>query len=257
MDELAPEVDALDGIDEKYHGLYAAKEDGSGFTLGVKVKGTVPEATVVNLRTNRDEILNEKKKVQQELETFRTRFDGVDPEEYARLKTSGNLDERVKTEVEERVGSLKTEWDQEREELVGTINGLKHEISLSGLESSVRDVVLKEGSPAKPEALRHIIREAKDTWGVTDDGKQVPLKDGKPMYSKQDPTQFMGAEEWVATLVENEPLFQRQPKGGGAGGKDDVPVNGSGFKPRSKMNNQEKLAAIKKLGRAGYLKLPE
>lgn len=90
---LKAKIDNLEGVDPAFHSLYAPAEDGSGFVLGVEGAEDVYAA---GLKSNRDAILAEKQQLEEKIK----KYNGVDPDEYIRLKQAQEAQEREKHQQE-------------------------------------------------------------------------------------------------------------------------------------------------------------
>jgi hypothetical protein len=125
--------------------------------------------------------------------------------------------------VEAKTGEMKRSYEGQLSGLttkVGDLTkeneGLKLNLNRSIVDREVMMAINDPKTGALPEATRHILREAYDTF-VVEDGKLV-AKDGDNVLYGSDGATPMKPEEWLLKLQESNPFFFKQASGGGAGG---------------------------------------
>ena len=111
-------VSSLDGLSEEIQKFYTKGSDGK---YHLDLEGVEGHPSVLGLQKNKEEILEEKKKLQDKLDALKD----VDPEEYRRLKKemeeaerkkieSGGDVEALKKAHEEELGKVQTEAEKEK-----------------------------------------------------------------------------------------------------------------------------------------------
>ena len=119
----------------------------------------------------------------------------------------------------------------------------------------------REGEPSYMESLfgKYITYDKSLNYHVALDEKGNKIPAQNPTATRP----YADAKEFFQSVAEQDAYKAfRKPKetnnssgyNGTPGGGGDTDV--SGFKPRSQMNDEEKLAAIKKLGHEGFMKIP-
>ena len=246
MAALPHEAATLEGIDEKYHALYA-ETDGK-FVLDDNVReDTSGLKSAIEKERERANAASEKLKA----------FEGFDPEEYKSykeqqqaLKEKKLIDAGKFEELyEERAKPLKDELAKRDQQ----INELSGQVTKFMLTDKLQAAAIEAG--AEEKALTDIIARARSIW---------QLRDGKPVAMTSDGVALGGKDgnpiemtEWMTGLREDAPhLFKTSSGGGGrhgAGSNGTVPVN----KKRSEMRLEEKTAYIREHGQEAYNKLPQ
>jgi hypothetical protein len=100
-------VDKIEDVPEAYRGQYKQDETTQKFILQEVEIPDVPD--VAGLTKNRDDILTEKKKIEE-------KFNGIDPEEYKRLKAEAAQRDTDKLKSEGKFDELLDKWRKEKEE---------------------------------------------------------------------------------------------------------------------------------------------
>lgn len=95
-------LDSLDGLDESLHELYEQDDEGK---YRLNVDGIEQHPAVTGLVTNRDRVLEEKRKLQAQIE----KYGDVDPEEYGKLKKAQEDAERTRLEKAGEFEKLKAQ----------------------------------------------------------------------------------------------------------------------------------------------------
>ena len=236
MAKLPAEVATKEDIPEGAESFYSEVE-GGGFALETDSTDRLKE-----FRTNNIGLL----KKAEDLESRLAGFEGIDPEEYKKLKSAAakKKEDGLKPDdfdayFEEKAKPLRDELEAEKAK-----NG-----SLSG-ELTRRDeegAIQKEAaSLIKPEAMTDLMGRSPFKW----DGEKMVRKDaeGKTVYGKDGPQTIT---EWLAELADTAPHLFKESKGGtgkhGAGG--------AGSTKHADMTPAEKAAYISKNGQEAYLKL--
>jgi flagellar hook-basal body complex protein FliE len=216
--KLPKVVDSLEGVDEKYRVFYV--EDGEKFRLDdLTIEGFVAETEVTGLRQNRDDILTEFK-------TFKKKYDGVDPEEFRKLREAVADDLKKKNQKSgDHDAIVKQLTDDYEKKLTNATE------KSTALEKDIQRVMVDNvatAAIAKAKGNVKVLRtHVKDTCRCVqdDDGSwsvEVLGKDGRPRVSPGKASELMSIEELVAEMKESEdfaPNFEGDgATGGGAAG---------------------------------------
>ena len=200
-------LDTLDGVHESLHEHYTAK-DGK---FHLAADGMVPKSRL-------DEFRDTNIATRRELDDLRTRFDGVDPEEFRKLSDAaakvrdkrlieaGKVDELIA----ERVAAMRGEHDKvlgaltkERDTTKGQLEGLL-------IDGALRDAAAKAG--VRPTAIDDVLLRGRQTFRLAD-GRAQAFDGDKPAYGKDG--EAMSVQEWVGGLSERAPHLFEQSSGGG------------------------------------------
>jgi hypothetical protein len=107
---LKPVVDSLDGVPEALRGEYTEKE--GKFYLQVEDAEKVFASDVIK---NRDAILTEKKKLQQQLQDIEAKYKDVNLEEIQKMKQEAEEREQQKLKSEGKIDEILNKWKAEQE----------------------------------------------------------------------------------------------------------------------------------------------
>jgi hypothetical protein len=235
-------VDSLDQVDPKFHDLY---EKGSDGKFHLKVEGVDLEAPnkVKEFRTNNIAL-------KQENEQLKAKLEGIDVDEYQRLKAeaqkaedqkkidAGEIEallnertERMRADLQAKIDSLQKAYDKmkaDKESLDGRLSEVL-------IDSEITKAVSKVGV-LKKDAMDLVLSLAKKTW-VLEDGHPIAKKDGKPIYGK-DPSKQIDFDEWAQTVAMERPyLFESaeglESRGGGERQGGSFGMNSTDFQKKS------------------------
>jgi len=197
--------------------------------IGDTVNAAVEQATS-GLEENRNAVLDEKKKIQGELNDLKKQLDGLDlnqvkvimqrmaNDEETKLIAEGKIDEVVQRRVdayqrdaEAKIKSLETKL----EETEGRLNGATGQISDYLLKDGVRSAASKVG--LQDAAVEDAIFRAKNIFKV-EDGKLVARDEkGNPLFGK-DGKSPRTMDEWLDGMKETAPHWFAKSQGAGNGG---------------------------------------
>jgi len=233
----------LDGLPKEIAEKY---EEKSG-EFHLQVEGAVPKSKVDEFRTNNIEL-------NKALEDLKKKFDGVDPEEYKKIKDdmvkmqdkklldAGKVDElltqkteRMKQDYDARIDAL----SKENENLKGQISNSKKQLSSILIDTEITKAVTKVGQ-MKQGAMQDILNRGRSVWQL-EEGVPIPKKDDKLLYSK-DGQHLMTFDEWAEMLTKEAPYLFEASAGGGAPGSDGKKFAGN--VDLSKLGAAEKLKYI-------------
>jgi hypothetical protein len=212
-------VSDIDSVPEEHRALYSEVESG-GFQL--QVEGATSKEKLNEFRQNNVKLMKD-------LEGFK-KFDGVDLDEYEALKEesqnikdkklldSGKVDELV----ENRVSSMKGEYDKQIDDLTGKNNSLHGRLEGLIIDGAAKDAAVAAGVAAS--AIEDVMYRVRNTFTLSED-KAIPSdRDGNVMYGVDGVTPLSIAD-WVKDLSKTAPhLFAKssgsntpdETSGGGA-----------------------------------------
>lgn len=188
------------------------------------------------------------------------KFDGVDLDklrtaaaEAERLKNAAALGDPAK--LEERINAARAEAEEaanrrfssKLEELENTTKAQAKDLHTLRVTSVGLSKAFEVGF--LPEAKKHIERELNERCEWKDGQIVVKGEDGKPMYSKANPRELMGVEEWLQSYgAENPYLMKPQTAQGTDDGKNRKvasvsPVRWPDFSSMTPSQQQEWFAA--------------
>ncbi|WP_432366554.1 hypothetical protein ACRG00_10790 [Cronobacter sakazakii] len=252
---------------------YAAAGDdggaGGGAGDGVNTPEITPEiesiinervnSAVTGLKNKNSELLGTIKQQKEALASF----EGIDPEavrgilkrfsddEEAKLIAAGKIDEvlnkrteRLRADVEKQIKAA-----NERAEKAEAFSSKFRDRVLA---DAIRTAAAKAGALA--EASDDLIRRAKGTFQLNDEGEAVAIDaNGDILFGKDGKTPLT-PEEWAESLKETAPHLFPRAEGTGAGGHKQSAI---GSLKRSEMSASDKAAYIRKHGQQAYLRLPK
>lgn len=194
------------------------------------VDAAVAEATK-GLATNKEQILAEKKELQQKLEGLTKQWDGLDPEVVKNLVNRMNNDEETKLiaegkideVVERRVAALRKDLEtqlaaaQEKlDEMSGTNEGLSSKVKNLVIDGMVRQA----GSELNllPSAVEDAIYRAKGQFELDEHDHPIARDDKGALLIGKDGKSPLSPKEWLENMKEKAPHWFPTPSGAGAGG---------------------------------------
>ena len=207
----------------------AAQVDPNAPEIKALIDKAVQEATS-GLASNRDEILSEKKTLQQQLSEMSKTWEGLDPEavrtimsrlendEEAKLLAEGKTDavierrtERLKADHQKQLEKLQQAIAERDQKLEGTTGQVKRLM----VEGNLRQAAAELG--LVPSAIEDALVRALNVFRVDDEGKLIAEENGSTAYGKDGKNPLTPAE-WLETMKDKAPHWFPAPSGGGAGG---------------------------------------
>lgn len=192
----------------------------------------VKEATS-GLAANKDEILAEKKALQEQFAQMQEQWKGLDPKAVRSIMERLENDEEAKllaegkTDVvfERRAERLKADHAKQLAALEAKINELSQSNSSAAdrvkrltVEGGIRQAASELG--IVPTAFEDALARAMSVFNVSDDGKLLAADtDGGTIYGKDGKP--ISPREWLEAMKEKAPHWFPAPSGGGAGGGRD------------------------------------
>lgn len=250
-----PKFDFIEDADlrEKAENAHKLEVDELTINLTNSAKSQVEEA-VTGLKTKNQQILDEKKALQENLK----KFEGYDPkivkeatEFYTKNKDAeflkdGTVDELIEKKVSQLTSDFETQIAELNENLGKTkTTAQTYQQLFEGktIDDGIRAEAIKAGM--LPTAVEDAVLRGRSIFSL-DENKQIEARDSDGKLAVTEDKKVLTTKNWVEGLKETSPHYWPQSKGagafGGAGGSD------SDF--------QAKLAALADSGDVkGYRKL--
>jgi len=177
--------------------------------------------------------------LKQELETFKARFEGIDPEEVRKVVAekqrleeerqlkAGELDKVVET----RIKGIKADFDKQLATLTTDREALNGRLTAIQIDQGVLTAATKRG--LRPSAIPDITARARTVFKLVNGSPRAFESDGQSVRYGRDGVTPMTLEEWVDALVSDAPHLFESNAGGGAAGN---PAGGGTGSNRSVKN---------------------
>lgn len=200
-------------IPAEHTALYAER-DGAFY---LDVEGVVPKERLDEFRTNNTALIKER-------DELKTRFDGIDPEDFKRLKSiEKELEDKkltgkdAETILAQRTAAMKADHDKALATLTKERDGLTAELAKARISEAVVAEGIKKG--LRQSAVTDLVGRAAQAWKLDKDGKPVAYDGaGAERYGKTGERLAMG--EWLDELIQSAPhLFEASQGTGASGGK--------------------------------------
>jgi len=162
--------------------------------------------------------------LKKEIEDFKKRFEGIDPDQVRKL-----AEEKLKLEEEQqlklgegekvyenRLKTARTEWEKTTTALSAQLEAANAQLTRIQIDQGVTTVATKKG--LRPTAIPDITARARNVFRLE---KGVPTafeSDGKSVRVGKDGITPMNLEEWVDLQVADAPHLFESNAGGGAAG---------------------------------------
>ena len=184
----------------------------------------VLDAEGVTEKAKADELRNHNIELRKQIESNTARFDGIDPEEVKQLKAEKQrLEEErqlkageVDKVVENRVRSLKSDWDKRYEAKATECDVLTSRLTTVQIDQGVLTAATKRG--LRPTAIPDITSRARTVFKLVNGVPRAFESDGATVRYGRDGVTAMTLEEWVDTQVADAPHLFESNAGGGAAG---------------------------------------
>jgi hypothetical protein len=204
-------------------GLYVERE--GAFYLDAE--GVVEKAKLDEFRSGNVEL-------RKELDEFKTRFEGIDPEEFKRLAEEKlRLEEaqqlkagEVEKVMENRIKGLKAEYDKQVGSLTSERDTLTSRLTAIQIDQGVITAATKRG--LRPTAIPDITSRARLVFKLVNGAPRAFENDGTTVRYGRDGVTPMTLEEWVDAQVADAPHLFESNAGGGAAGNGGGAAAGSG-----------------------------
>lgn len=181
-----------------------------------------------------DEMRNHNIELRKQLEQLNARFEGIDPEEVRKLAAEKQrLEEErqlkageVDKVVENRVKSLKADWDKQVATLTNERDTLTSRLTAIQIDQGVITAATKRG--LRPTAIPDITSRARLVFKLVNGAPRAFENDGTTVRYGRDGVTPMTLEEWVDAQVADAPHLFESNAGGGAAGNGAGGAAGSG-----------------------------
>jgi len=203
-----------DEIPAEHTNLYVERE--GAFVLDAE--GVADKAKLDEFRTGNVAL-------KKELEEFKARFDGIDPdavrqlaEEKRKLElvAQGHKPEELDRLVGERIKGLKADWDKQLSTVTGERDSLTSRLTAIQIDQGVITVATKRG--LRPTAIPDITARARIVFKLVNGAPRAFEADGATVRYGKDGVTPMTLEEWVDAQVADAPHLFESNAGGGAAG---------------------------------------
>ncbi|HEY7823772.1 MAG TPA: hypothetical protein VIG24_13100 [Acidimicrobiia bacterium] len=193
------------------------------------IQQAVKDATS-GLAANKDEILGEKKKLQEQLDQMAKTWEGLDPEavrnimqrlegdEETKLLAEGKTDEVIARRTER----LQADHKKQLEKLQAALE--ERDSGLSEAQKRVKQLTVSHSLQRAaselgliPSAIDDALARAMNVFQVDDKGSLTVQENGATVYGK-DGKNPMTPGEWLEAMKEKAPHWFPAPSGGGAAG---------------------------------------
>lgn len=237
---LPHEASTLEGIDNKYHGLYQEVDGKFILDSGVR-EDTSGLKSAIEKERERANSASEKLKA----------YEGIDVSEFREFKEQSQALKEKKLIDAGKFEELYEERSKPLKDQLAARDARIDELSKQVTKYMLTDKLMEAAidADAEEKALPDIIARAERVWALkegkpmalTPEGVAVGGKDGSPV----------AMNEWMADLRNSAPHLFKPSSGGG--GRPGAGANGTAqLKKFEEMTDTEKVAAIRELGYAEY-----
>lgn len=205
------------------------------------------------LKANRDALIGEKRKLEEDFEALKKQWEGLDPkavrsllekfknDREQQLIAEGKIDEALDARTE----AMRLDFESKTKAASARIEEL--EKALEGKTGKIRDLLLdaaiRDAAPEdlEPTAIVDAMRAARDVFQLDEnDGLVARNTDGSPKYGKDGKSPFSAAE-WYETTKATYPHWYKRSSGSGAAGGGDGRGKGLSTDDLDNMSAREKL----------------
>ena len=166
-----------------------------------------------------------------QVEDFKKRFDGIDPDEVRRMTEenrslrTATLSDDAKREMEAQVNAAKTGFDRQLAAVASERDALNARLMAIQIDQGVVAAATKRGLRAT--AMTDITARARSVFKLVNGVPMALDADGKTVRPGKDGVAGMTLEEWVDGQVAEAPhLFESNAGGGAAGSSSGGAGNG-------------------------------
>ena len=192
------------------------------------VDGAVEKAKLDEFRTNNVALIKER-------DDLKKRFEGIDPDEVRRLseekqklelQAQGHKPEEIEKIVENRVKSLKSDWEKQVAGLTTERDSLTARLTTIQIDQGVMTVATKRG--LRPTAIPDITSRARSVFRLVNGAATAFEADGKTIRYGKDGITPITLEEWIDTQVAEAPHLFESNSGAGSGASSTASGGGGG-----------------------------
>lgn len=193
------------------------------------------DAEGVTEKAKLDEFRTGNVALRKELEEFKARYDGIDPDEFKRLAdekrklellAQGHKPEEIEKIVVDRVKGIKADFDKQLGTLTTERDTLTSRLTAVQIDQGVITAATKRG--LRPTAIPDITARARLVFKLVNGAPRAFENDGTTVRYGRDGVTPMTLEEWVDAQVADAPHLFESNAGGGAAGNGAGGAAGSG-----------------------------
>jgi len=187
------------------------------------------EKHTTGLKKNRDDLLLEKKKLQDEYQKYaalgepdklREIIERINNDETSKLLAEGKIDEVIAKRTEMMQRDYKTQIDslsKKLEDYESQIKAKDQYMSSLVIDGQVKEAAIKQGIMAS--AIEDAVYRAKQIFSLDDNGQPIARdpQSGELLLGKDGRTPLTPME-WLSSMKDRAPHWWAQSTGGGAGG---------------------------------------
>ncbi len=253
--EVPEELDSLEDIPAKFHGLYVPKPGGDGFVYQDPKKVSDNNRA---LKVEKADIADKLKQVDKELAELKAEMG--DPEEIRELRKKKKLLEESEAVLDGRLSDIKADLEKrgklKEEEFTGRITKTQRSFGQFAKTNAVEAALA--GAGVVESSIKHLKRLISDEITVTfeDDEPVLKILDplGKPRLN--DNADHFTIADLVAVYRKELPMmFKGNGQSGGGGGGSDGDISAPEDKKPSLWSDKQRHAYIKANGHQAYLAL--
>lgn len=219
MAKLQAVLRSLDDLDESLHDFYDKGDDGRFY---LNVHGVDEMPAVVGLKKNKNDLLAEKKELQEQLEAI-----GLSAEEAKELREraekAGDEDvEKVRAELQQQLEAVRTKAQQEVENAEAKAEKAMQAAKNYAIDAEVGRALNEAGG--EPALLSHVMRDRLDARIREGDRLAFDVvvlgSDGQPKIKDSNSNPFTAVD--LANELREDPKYQRafEPSNKGGSGAD-------------------------------------
>lgn len=252
---LQQQYDSEDGIPQELRAFYTERD--GRFVL--EVDPPIEDVSGLKNALNQERTL--RREGERSLMDLRTRFEGIDPDEFHKLRERvKGLDDAdiydkqgIEALVLRRTESMKSEHERQMRQRENEINSLKETVSAvdrrwrqDRIKTALLDAAARAG--VSKQAMPDAVQRGLAVFGDLDDQGTVIARDGDDIRYGKDGISPLTPDEWMQSLKQDAPHLWPPSSGGGA------PVYHSGTGPQidwQSLPPTERLTKFRELQRAG------
>jgi predicted RecB family endonuclease len=216
-------------VDEALRGEYRRGDDGRFYLeLDGNPRGMVKAAELADANSKlsgfRDNNVGLKRELEEEREKL-AKYEGIDPEEHARLKEAAegikkkgvSSADDIEAIVQRAVDGAVTPLNKRIEGLETDKQTALTDLGRSKVTTALNSAASKAGVDTE-HALDDFLERGSKVFHYEDGKVIAKAADGTPLYNPDKPNEPLSPAAWAAGLAEKAPHLFKSNEGGGAGG---------------------------------------